>query len=41
MKRGLGVGPRELSFEEGLEKAIVESQMKFEGGKNAEYCRCS
>lgn len=30
MKRGLGVGTREVLFEEGLEEVIVESKMKVE-----------
>ncbi len=36
MKRGFGVGTRELSFEEGLEAAMCESKMKviFESGGN-------
>ena len=34
MKRGFGVGTRELSFEEGLEEAMCESKMDFDSGGN-------
>ena len=31
MKRGLGVGTREVLFEEGLEEVIVGLRMKIDG----------
>ena len=39
MKRGFGVGTRELSFEEGLEEAMCESKMKKDFLKAVEIVR--
>ena len=39
MKRGFGVGTRELSLEEGLEEAMCESKMNMDVLKAVEIVR--